>query len=173
MRAAFWFWYMGLIMLFVLVCVLLDESQAQETVRESHCMQGQMDEQGCVFFKDIDCATVPAFVVAQVPTPKTWEIKYGRPASFLTFRSKWQDPPLRNNKQTFRAPAFILGQGALVASMVVACRRKNSGEDFHSEAPAVSGLIALDYLMTRFISMPHALGPAVYGIIHYSRSAAK
>lgn len=104
---------------------------------------------------------------------RTWENIHGKSANFLTFRSKWQDPPLRSNKQVFKSPLFLLPQAGMVASMVVACRNPRSQEDWHSEVPAVGGVLALDYLSYRFFSGPHSLGPALYAIIHYSRAATK
>jgi hypothetical protein len=104
---------------------------------------------------------------------RTWENVHGKPASFVTFRGKWKDPALRSNRQTFKSPIFVLGQSAMFASMIVACRNPRSGEAWHSEAPAVGALFGLNYLSERFFSGPHALGPAVYAVVHYSRSAAK
>src|SRR5271165_4076409 len=58
------------------------------------------------------------------------------PVTFWTFRQSWQDPPLRTNRQTFNKKFILLHSMAAVA-MIVACKRKNSGEEFGSEIPAV------------------------------------
>ena len=110
---------------------------------------------------------------APTPQPTTWEQAHGKPAQFFTFRSKWQDPPLRSNKQVFKSPTFLISQSAMILSMVVACRNPRSGETWGSEAPAVAGVFALDYLGARFFSMPYALGPAAYATVHYSRAATR
>ena len=124
-------------------------------------------------FLMLGCCLSQEFPDAPTVQPKTWEAKHGKPANFFTFRSNWQDPALRSNKQTFKSPVFIIGQSMLVGSMIVACKRKNSREEFHSEAGAVGGVVALDYLFERFFSGAYALGPAIYGTVHYSIAAAR
>jgi hypothetical protein len=57
--------------------------------------------------------------------------------------------------------------------MIVACRSKNSGEDWGSEVPAVAGLFGMDYLQFRFVGGPNAVGPAIYEMIHYSRASTR
>ena len=42
--------------------------------------------------------------------------------------------------------------------MIVACRTKNSGEHWGSEAPAVAALFGMDYLQFRFVGGPNAIG---------------
>jgi hypothetical protein len=116
----------------------------------------------------------PVWPATPQPQPvKTWEQYKGKPATFFTFRSNWQAPPLRSNRQTFKSPTFLLSQAAMVGSMIVACRNRRSGEAWHSEAPAVAGVFGLDYLMARFFGEPFALGPAVYATVHYSQAAVK
>lgn len=109
----------------------------------------------------------------QPPAPKTWEQAHGKPARFITFRAKFQDPPLRSTKQVFKSPTFLLAQAAMVASMVAACRNPRSGEDWSSEAPAVGAVIAIDYLGFRFFGGPYAVGPASYATWHYAKAAMK
>ena len=57
--------------------------------------------------------------------------------------------------------------------MIVACRTKNSGEHWDSEAPAVAALFGLDYMQFRFIGGPNAIGPPMYEMIHYGRASVR
>jgi hypothetical protein len=91
---------------------------------------------------------------------------------FWTYRGL-QDPPLRTNKQVFRSKAFLAAHIGGAIAMIVACRTKNSGEDWGSEVPAVAGLFGMDYLQFRFLGGPNAVGPAIYEMIHYSRASAR
>ena len=62
---------------------------------------------------------------------------------FWTYRG-WQDPPLRTNKQVFRSKVFLAAHIGGAIAMIVACRTKNSGEDWGSEVPAVAALFGMD-----------------------------
>ena len=109
----------------------------------------------------------------QPPKPKTWEEAKGKPARFITFRSKYKDPLLRSNKQVFKSPTFLLAQGAMILAMVAACRNPRSGEDWSSEAPAVGAVLAMDYLSFRVFGGLYATGPASYATWHYAKAAMK
>lgn len=94
------------------------------------------------------------------------------PVTFWTFRGKYTDPPLRTNRQAFDKK-FILLHAMAWASVIVACKRKNSGEDFGSEIPAIAGVTALDYMSTRLFSESFSVPPALYATAHYIWSATK
>jgi len=91
---------------------------------------------------------------------------------FWTYRG-WQDPPLRTNKQVFRSKAFLAAHIAGAIAMIVACRTKNSGEDWGSEVPAVAGIFGMDYLQFRFVGGPNAIGAPIYEMIHYGLASAR
>jgi hypothetical protein len=91
---------------------------------------------------------------------------------FWTYRG-WQDPPLRTNKQVFHSKIFLAAHVGGAIAMIVACRTKNSGEDWGSEVPAVTALFGMDYLQFRFVGGPNAVGPAIYEMIHYSRASTR
>ena len=92
------------------------------------------------------------------------------PPGFWTFRGNWQAPPLRTNRQAFDKKFIVLHSLAAVA-MVVACKRRNSGEEFGSEIPAVAAITAGDYVMTRFFSESMSVEAPLYAIGHYVHSA--
>jgi hypothetical protein len=94
------------------------------------------------------------------------------PPTFWTFRSNWQSPPLRTNRQAFDKK-FVVLHSLAAAAMIVACKRKNSGEDFGSEVPAVAAVTGLDYVMTRFFSEAMSVPAPFYMMAHYSWSTAK
>lgn len=96
------------------------------------------------------------------------------PASvhFWTYRG-WQEPQLRSNKQVFQSKIFLAAHIGGAIAMVVACRTKNSGEEWKSEAPAVAAMFGLDYLQFRFVGGPNAVAAPVYEMIHYSRASSK
>ena len=91
---------------------------------------------------------------------------------FWTYRGL-QDPPLRTNKQVFHSKIFLAAHVGGAVAMIVACRTKNSGEDWGSEAPAVAAMFGMDYLQFRFVGGPNAVGPAIYEMIHYSRASTR
>jgi hypothetical protein len=57
--------------------------------------------------------------------------------------------------------------------MIVACRNKNSGENWATEIPAVGAIFGMDYLQFRFIGGPNAIGPPIYEMIRYSQASTK
>ena len=57
--------------------------------------------------------------------------------------------------------------------MIVACRSKNSREDWGSEVPAVAGMLGMDYIQFRLVGGPNGVGPAIYEMIHYSRASTR
>lgn len=91
---------------------------------------------------------------------------------FWTYRGL-EDPPLRTNKQVFRSKLFLAAHIGGAIAMIVACRNKNSKEDWGSEVPAVAGMFGLDYLQFRFVGGPNAIGPPIYEMIHYSLASAR
>ncbi|HET6175656.1 MAG TPA: hypothetical protein VFE61_01910 [Candidatus Sulfotelmatobacter sp.] len=91
---------------------------------------------------------------------------------FWTYRGL-QDPPLRNNKEVFRSKIFLATHVGGAIAMIVACRTKNSKEDWGSEARAVPARFGMDYLQFRFVGGPSAVAPAIYEMIHYSRASTR
>jgi hypothetical protein len=89
-----------------------------------------------------------------------------------TYRS-WNEPPLRSNKQVFRSKIFVAAHIGGGIAMIVACRNKNSGENWASEIPAVGAIFGMDYLQFRFIGGPNAIGPPIYEMIRYSQASTK
>lgn len=109
------------------------------------------------------------------PLPDSIKIPAERDPSsvhFWTFRGA-EHPPLRNNKQVFHSKLFLAAHVGGAIAMVVACRTKNSGEEWASEAPAVAAMFGMDYLQFRFIGGPNAVAAPVYEMIHYSRASTK
>ena len=91
---------------------------------------------------------------------------------FWTYRA-WGDPPLRTNKEVFRSKLFLAAHVGGALAMIVACRNKNSREDWSSEVPAVAAMFGMDYLQFRFVGGPNAVAPPVYEMIHYGRAATR
>jgi hypothetical protein len=91
--------------------------------------------------------------------------------TFWTFRKSWQDPPLRSNKQMLTSKPFLLSTIGGAAAMIVACRNKRSGEDWHSEVPAVIGVDAIAFLSGKYFTQSYAVAPGAYQIVHYSIAA--
>ena len=91
---------------------------------------------------------------------------------FWTYRV-WEEPQLRSNKQVFHSKIFIATHVGGAIAMAVACRTKNSGEQWKSEVPAVSAMFGMDYLQFRFIGGPNAVAAPVYEMIHYSRASTR
>ena len=109
------------------------------------------------------------------PSPESGKFQPQRDPStvhFWTYRGP-ADPPLRTNKQVFRSKLFLAAHIGGAIAMIVACRSKNSGEDWGSEVPAVAGIFGLDYIQFRFIGGPNAIGPPIYEMIHYGLASAK
>lgn len=91
---------------------------------------------------------------------------------FWTYRS-WQDPPLRTNREVFRSKLFLLTHAGAAATMIAACRKRNSREDWDSGVPAVVGMFGMDYIQFRFVGGPNAIGAPIYQIIHYARASGR
>lgn len=91
---------------------------------------------------------------------------------FWTYRGLY-DPPLRRNKQVFRSKLFLATHIGGAIAMIVACRTKNSGEDWGSEVPAVGALFGMDYLQFRFVGGPNAIGAPIYQMVHYGLASAR
>lgn len=108
------------------------------------------------------------------PQPKTWEEFKGKPATFWTFRGSPNDPALRTQKQVFHSKIVVASQAIGIASMIVACKRKNSREEFFPEIPDMAGVVALDvFVADRFFTRSYAIAPMIYATVHYSIAAAR
>ncbi|MGE5054964.1 MAG: hypothetical protein ACM3WP_12445 [Acidobacteriota bacterium] len=93
------------------------------------------------------------------------------PVHVYTFRKHWDDPPLRTYRKTFTSPWFLASQGAMFASMVIACRRSRyTGEEFHSEVPWTVGVFGLNLLADRYLDELYAVGSAAVVSQHYIRA---
>jgi hypothetical protein len=114
-------------------------------------------------------------LIGQYPPSELADLQLQRDPStvhFWTYRGS-ADPPLRTNKQVFRSKLFLATHIGGVIAMIVACRTRNSGEDWGSEVPAVAGVFALDYIQFRFVGGPNAIGPPIYEAIHYGLASAR
>lgn len=115
-------------------------------------------------------------LIGQYPAlPESTEPQLQRDPStvhFWTYRG-WDEPPLRNNKQVFRSKLFVGAHVGGAIAMIMACRNKNSRENWASEIPAVSALFGMDYLQFRFIGGPNALAAPVYEMIKYGRASTR
>ena len=90
------------------------------------------------------------------------------PVHVYTFRKHWDDPPLRTYRKTFTSPWFLASQGAMFASMVIACRRSQfTGEDFHTEAPWVVGVFGINLLTDRYLDELYSVATAGIVTQHY------
>lgn len=108
------------------------------------------------------------------PLPES-EIQPARDPSsvhFWTYRG-WQQPPLRTNKQVFHSKIFLAAHVGGAIAMTVACRSRNSGEDWGSEVPAVAAMFGMDYIQFRFVGGPNAIGAPIYEMVHYSRASTR
>ena len=109
------------------------------------------------------------------PLPESQQLPpYRDPSSvhFWTYR-RWQEPPLRSNKEVFRSKLFVAAHIGGAIAMIVACRSRNSGEDWGSEVPAVAAVFAMDYIQFRLVGGPNAIAPPIYEMIHYGRASTK
>lgn len=109
------------------------------------------------------------------PLPESQGLNIERDPStvhFWTYRAA-DEPALRNNKQVFRSKLFMGAHVGGAIAMIVACRNKNSREQWHSEVPAVAALFGVDYLQFRFIGGPNAVGAPIYEMFRYSRAAKR
>ena len=90
------------------------------------------------------------------------------PAHVWTFRKNWNDPPLR---QPFKSKFFLISQGIMLTSMIVACKRSQyTGEEFHSEAPWTIGVVGMDYLFDRYLDELFSISAASVVTQHYIRA---
>ena len=93
------------------------------------------------------------------------------PVHVYTFRKHWDDPPLRSYRKTFTSPWFLVSQGAMFASMVIACRRSQfTGEEFQSEAPWVVGVFGINLLTDRYLDELYSVGSAAIVTQHYAHA---
>lgn len=111
---------------------------------------------------------VSGSALAQLPDNPSPQPK---PASFLSFRSSWEAPPLRTNREMFHSKLFIASQAGGALAMIFACRNPRSHENWASEVPAVVAVGSLSYLSGRFFTQPLAVAPGLYEIVHYARAA--
>jgi len=95
--------------------------------------------------------------------PRSWEYSHGQHAGFFTFRAKWQDPPLRTNRQVLRSPVWWISQSALWLTTIP--RGKNR---WHVEPIEAAGMFGFDYLSERLFCECYAVGPPVYAVIQYA-----
>ena len=113
--------------------------------------------------------------VAQLPaapSPVDTVSQAQRPR-FLSFRANWEEAPLRTNRQAFDKK-FLAVHIAAWGAVVFACRRsRTSGETWGSEIPAMAAVTAMDYMSTRLLWEPFAIGPALYATGHYLHSGLK
>lgn len=157
----------------LLVCLIVGaDAQGQElpdapsSVPRDQAIIKQADGTYCV-------GTTCGWKQADIPAPRP---------TFWTFRGiveinghkqfDWNAPALRSFKGVLDKKFILLHSLAGVA-MVVACRRKNSGEEFGSEIPAVLGVTVLDGFASAFFSEAMSVEGPVYMIQHYARSAAQ
>lgn len=69
---------------------------------------------------------------------------------------------------------FAAAHAGLWASTVIAVRNhQTSKEQAHSEYPAAAFMTGLDLLIFKTFNPALSIGPPVFGMVHYSRAAAK
>lgn len=69
---------------------------------------------------------------------------------------------------------FAAAHAGIWASTVIAVRNhRTSKEEGHSEYPAVAFMTGMDLLAFKTISPSLSVAPAIYGMVHYSRAAAR
>lgn len=94
----------------------------------------------------------------------------GQPDHFFTFGNARR--ALHPDKKSWML--FTVAQAGMWASAVIAVRNhRTSKEEAHSEYPAMAFVTGMDFLVFKTISPSLSVGPPVYAMIHYSRSAAK
>jgi hypothetical protein len=129
----------------------------------------------CTESNDKPCPEWVHKLIGQYPPPPALETLAKRDPSsvhFWTYRG-WQDPPLRTNRQVFHSKVFLAAHIGGAIAMIVACRSKNSREEWHSEVPAVAAMFGMDYLQFRFVGGPNAIASPVYQMIHYSLASTR
>jgi hypothetical protein len=96
-----------------------------------------------------------------------------RQVQFWTVR-KWQEPPLRANKQTLRSPWFIvphvLAVGASVANVT---RARKAGAGYAGALGPLAVVGGLDFVADRYITRIISVGVAGYVIALRTRGAVK
>lgn len=90
-----------------------------------------------------------------------------RPIHVWTFRKSWQDPPLRTKLGVFKSKYFWVSTGAMWTAMAVACSRRGTREEFHSEVPGVAAVTGFYWIMSRYGDELYGVGMAGYGVGHY------
>jgi hypothetical protein len=94
-----------------------------------------------------------------------------KPVHVYTFRTSWQNPPLRTNKQVFKSKYFWISEITSFGAMAIACSRKDTHEHWDSELPAWGAQVGLYYLASRYIDEIYGIGGAAYQTGHYIHSA--
>jgi hypothetical protein len=85
-----------------------------------------------------------------------------------TFRKGPTNPLLSTNKKTLTSKTFLLSTGLMVGSMAYACSHsRQTGEEWHSEVPAVIAESGLSFLAYRGFSPLFSVGIGGYATTHY------
>lgn len=109
-------------------------------------------------------------LIGQYPPIDISERWNGQPDHFFTFGNARR--ALHPDKKSWLL--FAVAHAGMWASTVVAVKNhRTSGEEAHSEYPAVAFLTGFDLLIFKTISPALSVGPPVYAMFHYSRAAAK
>lgn len=83
---------------------------------------------------------------------------------FFSFRT-WQEPMLKPNKKS-----WVLFAAANAAPWIALATSNHQKEAWHSEAPALAGINALDFLAFKTMSPSFSVGGGIYSFIHYLRA---
>lgn len=109
-------------------------------------------------------------LIGQYPPVKVSERWDGQPDHFFTFGDAQR--ALHPDKKSWML--FTVAHAGMWASTVIAVRNhRTSGEEAHSEFPAVAFMTGMDFLFFKTVSPSLSVGTPVYAMIHYSRAAAK
>jgi hypothetical protein len=98
-----------------------------------------------------------------------------RKVQFWTAR-RWQDPPLRKNRETLRSPWYIVPHVlAIGASVANVTRARRAGAGWGDAAAGVIPLSALGFVMDRYVWRPFSVGiaGAVIGIRGYGAARGR
>jgi len=119
------------------------------------------------FMAQSQCHTYP-----DAPQPQVTH-QWKAPADgFFSFRKSWKDPVLRPNRKSWLI--FGLSHAAGWAAVSVACSRyPRSNENWGSEAPAMAGVTALDFLVFKFVSPSMSWESQGYAVYHYGAAAKR